>query len=124
MRWLLLDLLTTSTLPCRGSEKGNAVGQRCQTSGGDQKGRALRGLCLTSTGPEEGGAEPGMGRGRLTAVRIAQSRQSLNPVGALRSKPLGEEEGTTHLGKPGPLPCGKLLKSDATSRGQLELTQI
>ena len=57
-------------------------------------------------------------------VRTAQSGQNLNPVGTLRSKPLEEEEGTTHLGKSGPLPCGNLLKSDATLSDQLELTQI
>lgn len=100
------------------------MGQCCKTSGGKQKGRDLRGLYLTSTGPEEGRAEPGMGHGRSSPVRIAQSRQSLNPVGTLKSKPLEEEEGTTHLGKPGPLSCGNLLKSDATSRDQLQLTQI
>ena len=92
------------------------MSQCCKTSGGNQKGRDLRGLYLTTTGPEEGR--------QSQEWDTAESGQSLNPVGTLRSRPLEEEEGTTQLGKLGPLPCGNHLKSDAALSDQLELTQI
>lgn len=87
----------------------NAVSQDCESSGGKQKGRDLRGLFLTATSPEEGRVELGMGHGRSTPLRTADSRQSLNPAGTLRSKLPEEEEGTAHLGKPRPLPLAPLV---------------